>query len=290
MSELDADYGSEAVESVQNSDEPMDLNEIEEIPGEEEGQEATAPEAEEEAAQELLATIEHDGESWEVPEKLKEAFMFNKDYTQKTQDLATQRKELEAQREQANQQAEATEDYIQQKATLFNIQAQIEQYEQVDWQAANAEDPVGAQQAWMNLQQLKEAKAEAEAGVSQFEQERSATMQQEAAGRFQEAENWAQQNIPNWSNERGLELVEFASKEVGLSQEQMRQFMSPQFVQVMHLAKLGQAAMQRGNKPPQPAPKPLKKVTAKASPNTAKSEADMDMDEYVAHRQKQMGR
>lgn len=285
MDDLDAANGTEAVDAAQISEEPVDLNAIEEIPGEQEGQEAETPQAEEEAAQELLATIEYEGESWEVPEKLKEAFMFNKDYTQKTQDLASQRKELEAQQDRVNQQAEATEDYIQQKATLFNIQAQIEQYEQVDWQAAGAEDPMGAQQAWIQFQQLKEAKAAAEAGIQQFEQDRSATMQQEAAGRFQEAETWAQKNIPNWSNERGLELVEFASKEIGLSQEQMRQFMSPQFVQVMHLAKLGKAAMQRGNKPPQPTPKPLKKVTAKASPDTtSKSLAEMDMDEYVAAR------
>jgi len=62
-------------------------------------EEVEEPEKEREVAPETegLEEIEIEGTLYEVPQQLKEAFMRNTDYTQKTQEVASQRKELEIQ-------------------------------------------------------------------------------------------------------------------------------------------------------------------------------------------------
>src|SRR5882724_5619126 len=50
-----------------------------------------------------LAELEWDGEKFQVPAKLKDAFMRNDDYTRKTQDLAEQRRTVDHVRELATQ-------------------------------------------------------------------------------------------------------------------------------------------------------------------------------------------
>src|SRR6185437_2626655 len=68
------------------------------------GQTQTEPETQEAAetvaeAEPTEAEIEWGGEKFTIPIKLKDAFLKNEDYTQKTQELAEQRRILEQNRE-----------------------------------------------------------------------------------------------------------------------------------------------------------------------------------------------
>ena len=59
------------------------------------------PEVEGDEAPEFV-DVEYDGQLYSVPPILKDALMRNSDYTQKTQDVASQRKDLETQQLQTN--------------------------------------------------------------------------------------------------------------------------------------------------------------------------------------------
>lgn len=291
MSDLDADTGTEhdtSVSAETPEDESVNLEAVEEIGQQEEGAEPSgAEEAPAEPQEPEFAVIEYEGEQYEVPPALKDAFMRNRDYTQKTQETAAMRKELEARFEQARQQAEASEEFIQHKAYLSNVTNQIDQYQNVDWQAYQDQDPVAANKHWIRFQQLKEAKSEAEAGIEAFEQQRAEQQAQEVDARFQQADAWARHNIPNWSDDMGKELLGFAVQDLAIPVDAISRNAGPELFNLLHLAKVGKASLTRGAKPQSPSLKPLRKVAAKASPPAAKSEADMDMDEYVAHRRKQ---
>ena len=64
---------------------------------------AATQETHEESADEALAEIEWEGERYQVPSKLKGAFLQNADYTQKTQTLAERTRQMDHMREIAEQ-------------------------------------------------------------------------------------------------------------------------------------------------------------------------------------------
>ena len=50
-----------------------------------------------------VETVEYEGQEYNIPPELKEAFLKNQDYTTKTQEMAEQRKDLETDRQRFQQ-------------------------------------------------------------------------------------------------------------------------------------------------------------------------------------------
>jgi len=89
----DVDDAEDASEDVQD--------EIDENPDEDEGDEIAAQEGAEDESEGLgLVEVEYDGVVYEVPNTLKDAILRQKDYTQKTQEVAETRKEVELRQQQ----------------------------------------------------------------------------------------------------------------------------------------------------------------------------------------------
>ncbi len=99
--------------------------------------------------------VEIDGKSYRVPKAIKDAVLMHRDYTQKTQKVADERRVVE-ERAQALQQRETLMAQTFEKAVEFReVQNRLAQYEQIDWQALAEKDPAQAQKLHFAYQQLQ---------------------------------------------------------------------------------------------------------------------------------------
>jgi len=238
-----------------------------------------------------LAEIEVNGKKYAVPTELKDGFLMQADYTRKTQEVAEMRKSVEAIKADAEAQFNVSQEFVQAKATLLNIDSQLSQFQNLDWNQYEAEDPVGAMSAWRQFQQLEKAKGEVSGFINNQQTQRSAQAEQETANRLRETAEFAKKEIPGWSPDVDAKITEFATTALGYSRETLMGAYSPAVYRTLHLAWLGHQSLMKQ----QAAPKaqvsnvqPLKTVSAKANPTATKDPADMSMTEYAAYRQSQM--
>lgn len=114
--------------------------------------------------------VDVDGETFKLPKKVKEAVLRNKDYTQKTQELASLRKMVE----DRQQFVEARESFVQhafKEATqVEGIKAQLGQFESIDWTGLIQSDPQRAMQLNFAQQQLRTQLQTAEANLGKVSQ------------------------------------------------------------------------------------------------------------------------
>jgi len=144
--------------------------------------------------------VEFNGISYQVPKELKDALMRETDYTQKTQALSSQRKEIELQqkelvlaRERESFQASVKEETGQ----LEMLDAYIKHVNQnTDWASM---DVNAAFRAKMELDQLKEQKVELERSLSQKYQEFQSGVEKKRSELKAESEAHLSKAIPGWS-------------------------------------------------------------------------------------------
>lgn len=146
----------EAEEANQEAvEEPEESQEVEA-----ESDEATE-EAEEETAEEEVLEITWNGENKalkrsEVVELAQKGY----DYTTKTQQLAEQRKNLEAQQAFLKQQAFIQSNLADKMAEIKSLDSQIAQYKQINWQELAQNDPMQYLTFNQSFQQLKDSRNE----------------------------------------------------------------------------------------------------------------------------------
>ena len=92
-----------------------------------------------------LVRIEHDGREYVVPVELGGAFLRHADYTRKTQELADQRRELEAHRQTLESRAAESHQQTMDRARLAALDENLGAFEGVDWELYAQQDPEAAQ-------------------------------------------------------------------------------------------------------------------------------------------------
>ncbi len=271
--------GEPAVEPtiVPETEEPVDLNQVEE----------TTPEVPGEPEDEDLEDFEWSGRQVRAPKGLKDSVMMHADYTRKTQEVANHRKELDSYKAKLEQQAKATDDELQARGKLYDIDSKLKSYEAYDWNAYQAhrqQDILAADEQWAFKHHLLAEKQEVGKQISELSNARSAEAQQDTAKRMHETEQFARSK--GWTAETDKQVIDFALSK-GASKEALSQMMSPLVYEMINLARLGQEVLNKPATKTTPQAQPLKLVAAKANPPARKSFADMDMDEYVAARNAQ---
>lgn len=238
-----------------------------------------------------MATVEIDGQAYEVPKELERHIMLDRDYTQKSQQNAELRKSYEAKLQEANDIATIAQEEMDAKVHLASVEQRLQQYQNVDWNALEQSDPMGAQSHWRQYQQLQQEHTQVGNFLQQKGQERTEKKEQETANRLQETADYAQKEIKGWTPELDNKIQGFA--ETIFPREQLVNAMNPEVYQMMHLAYLGHLSLQKQQqaKPlPRVKAKPLSKVNAKANPTAIGRVEDIDdMDAYAAARMKQLG-
>jgi protoporphyrinogen oxidase len=167
-----------------------------------------------------LAELEWDGAKYQVPVKLKDAFMRNEDYTRKTQDLAEQRKTVDQLREisQTKQMdgvfAESIQPDMQQVAM---IDAYLQQVAKMDMSNMSME-AVFRQK--MEIDGLKERKAEIKESIAQ----KRTAFNQSLADRIKElrgkSRELASKSIQGFNEQIEADVRKFAAAE-GLAEPEI---------------------------------------------------------------------
>jgi hypothetical protein len=168
------------------------------------GVEADAPEIDAKAAEDIegdgeepeegqpdddTEEIEHDGQKYKIPKALKPALLMQADYTKKTQEVAELRRTVEARQAEIQQQAEAQATTLQERATLTAVDAQLEQYQAIDWAQYAAQHgtdaAVVAQGQW---RQLEAAKSQLQGEITRKETEFRSQRELTTASALREAD------------------------------------------------------------------------------------------------------
>lgn len=251
-----------------------------------EGEEGTEPEPE-------LVEVEFNGKKHKIPADLKDGFLMQSDYTRKTQEVAEMRKSVEARQAEAEAQFNVSQEVLQARAALMLHDNQLEQFQNVNWQQLENDDPVGAMSAWRQFQQLKETRNNIAGYLTEQQTQRSAQAEQATANRLRETRAFAEKEIKGWTPELDNKITEFAVSGLGLGIEELKSAYNPTIYKTLYLAYLGQQTLAKQAAPPKTAPsnvKPLAKVDSKANPSARKSIDSMSIEEYAAHRHQQLAK
>lgn len=233
--EGEAQPESEEVELQDNGTED-DAEELQDT--EEESESDDEDESEEQEEQPRSFRVKVDGEEIEVTlDELQKGYSRTQDYTRKTQALADQRKEVEAQLNQARQEREY---YAQMLQVMEQQLTQSE--EQIDWDRLYREDPT----EWVRQRELYRDKQEKVQAV-RAENERLAAVRQQELGKLRqeqlakEAEKLVE-IIPEWkdskrASEDRAKLITTA-KQVGYSDSELNEILDHRAIVLLRKAAL----------------------------------------------------
>lgn len=286
------DPGSETPTTEQSAATPSNETEIE---VEDEGSpdpdietEETTAEPEEDAQDDPwkgYVEVEIDGKTYRVPEEVKDGYLRNEDYTRKRQADAEFRRSLDAKAAEIERMREVSEEELQARSAKMGIAAQLKQYETVDWDQFETNDPLGATQHFRRYQQMKDAQQQIDQFLDQTQKTRTEAAEREIATRVQETTEYARKNLKGWTPELDEKLTSFAVTELGFSKDELVRAINPKVYQTLYLAHLGQQTLSKQSAPPKPKappPAPLTTVAAKGGA-VRKTPATMSVDEMAAY-------
>ena len=230
--------------------------------------------------------VEHDGKKYRVPKELKSSLMMHADYTRKTQELANERNTIAQERERIAKEVENNRSDLQDHARLVATEDKLKEFEQVNWNQLSNDDPVLAQQLWMQFSQLKEARNATAQNLNARAQQRQFEAQQANAKQIEEGRAALERDIPNWSPELANKLRDYAVSE-GWTRREIESI-TPAQVKSLHRSYVGDQLLKKQN--------PSSKVTAQAKPITkvganaavSKSPEKMTDKEFAAMRRMQI--
>jgi hypothetical protein len=156
--------------------------------------------------------IEHDGEKYKIPKALKDAFLRQQDYTQKTQSVAEQRKEVEAHKAELQQREQVQRQNIAEYAQAYALDEQLKQYAGIDWNALIDSDPVQAMKFDRQMKDLQQRRDQVVASVTEKQRAQQFEQQQDTARRIESGRAVLEREIKGWSRGNDLDksLQEYA--------------------------------------------------------------------------------
>lgn len=195
-------------------------------------------ETEEESAEPDLVEIEVDGQSYQVPEALKDKFMLQADYTRKTQEVAEQRKQVEQGWQQLQQQASLQQQNLAEYAQLMALDGQLQQYQTIDWNTLYDTDPAEFVRIKETRRDLIDHRNGLANKIGALQQKQQAEQQQSFARAVQEGQQILQKDIPNWGDTLAKTLNQYAMDKLGFTAEELATIVDPRVVKGMHKAYL----------------------------------------------------
>ena len=204
------------------------------------------------------------------------------DYTQKTQQVAEQRKELEAYAQQIQMQEQAFQEQMQLNnvliedvAKITSLDQQLNQYANVNWQQLSDNDFVEAQKLFFSYNQLQTERSQL---VSQFEAKKQQVVQKQSqlmAEKIAKGKEVLAKEIPNWSPETNQALLS-TGKDYGFSDAELNSIVDPRHVKVLHDAMQWRKLQQNST---------VKKKVSSAKPVVKPGSKDTKAEANSNHRQ-----
>lgn len=213
------------------------------------------------------------GEKFEVPiAELKQGYLREKDYTQKTQNLARER---ELAHKDLEQQHGFVQKYAEDFGKLYSLEGQVKQYEAALQGFDRQNDPVTYNTLVNDLLMLQRERDGVAGRIQQYQQYRS-TEERKATAEAQKLafqELTGPNGIPGFNREV-VQKMSSAAKDYGISDEEMFGLTDPRALRILHDAMRFREI--QAKKPE--AVNKVKAAPAKAKPNTSTPPTNIERD------------
>lgn len=221
-------------------DKPEEVGEVEIEASEEELEfepetEENEDEAQPEEAPEEVEVLNWNGEEKKVTKtELRELAQKGFDYTQKTQQLADERREVEATIKQAQQSIALQNQQVEIIASVKSLDSQLAHFQGVNWHQLAEQDPVEYLKLNQSYRDLKEAR---EGEVQKFQQQASYLQQLHAQQHNEvlQREAKALSELPEFKGDKAIESkaqVKTYLRSAGFSDEEIAQVVDHRYVKV----------------------------------------------------------
>ena len=246
-----------------------------------------SPETETTAEDDDSEEVDYEGEKYKLPKKLKDALLRQADYTQKTQQVAEQRKAIEAQAQQVQQHAEMSQRYVAEYAEALSLDKELARYANIDWNQLTDADPVQAMKLDRQMRELQQRRNEVVSSVTQKQQAQAIEQQRISAQRLNEGRAVLEREIKGWTPETAKALSSFG-KEQGFTEAELAQVNDPRTVKLLHKAWQYDQLLKAKTAKPEPVTqeRPVTRITA--SKATVKTPDKMTDKEFAQWRHSQI--
>ena len=180
--------------------------------------------------------IELDGKTYRVPKELKDGFLRQADYSRKTQELADQRRAVESDQARVKQMDTWAREHAVDLGNLVAIDNRLAAYQNVNWQAENARDPVATQAAWIEFQQLRDARNGVVGSLQQRDAQRTQQQRAEHAKQLEAAHAQLARDIPGWNEQKMADLGRYGIDKFGLKADEVDNLSDARLVRILHKA------------------------------------------------------
>ena len=155
------------------------------------------------------------------------------DYTQKTQQLADQRKQIEQLAQNVQQQYQLQQATIQETSKLYAMDSALQNYQNVNWDAWMDQDPIEASKGWQKFQMLKSQRDETANSIQQAQAKTQYMTQSQLQQQLAEGAKQLASEIKGWSPELATAL-KTNGLEYGFTDSELDQVYDPRMVKVLH--------------------------------------------------------
>lgn len=241
----------------------------------------------EEVADEL-DDFEYEGKQYKIPRvlrpKLDQLGHMDAHLTRGSQANSAKARELEERASRLDQQAQATEDDLNNRAMLQSINARLKQWDGMSWEQRQQwrnTDPAAHDEARDYADHLRNQKADIEKKISDADTKRTEDAKTDLSKRAQETFDWAKDKIKGFNKD--LDAKVFAHvRELGVPEELIARNLSPVFYELAYTSMLGKQLLSRQAAPkPKPAPEPLATVTPKGTVPSSKPSDKDDIETWM---------
>lgn len=272
---------------VQDLDEGTTSGEPQVDESEAEGLDSEHPEEEDEDLEEELDGLKVRGKK-EAIERLKAERLMQADYTRKTQEVAEQRKAIQAERERVEQTRAFEQQNLDIVADIRAMDREMAQLQQVNLHQLSDQDPVQAQKLMVRLQQLQSIRGQAANALAQRQAQFQQWSQHEAARQLEEGRQVLQREIPGWGPDLAAKLVEYG-KSRGYTEAQLGNVTTPNFVIDLYRSfQFDEARKKATQRPKQVQEKPVTRVQASSKSRGVVDPDKLSTDEWMKWRNSQI--
>lgn len=172
-----------------------------------EGSDEEQAEQPEKDSAEAFLELEINGEKVKVSkDEAKNGYLRQQDYTQKAQNLARERQEVQA---HVQQQFAQVQQFSNEIGQLTTIDATLNQYQNVDWPALRESDPLSYSTHLAEYNDLRARRGEMVQAIGSKQQQFAAMQSQQFAQQTQEAQTYLTAKIPGFGKEHLTQMKEF---------------------------------------------------------------------------------
>ncbi|MES9942640.1 MAG: hypothetical protein ABW121_19015 [Candidatus Thiodiazotropha sp. 6PLUC7] len=234
------DEDLEDLEDLEDPEDPEDPEDMEDLEDPEDPDDNEDPEDTEQ--------IEYDGATYSVPSAITPIVTAGLEAEAARNELDHERQQIEEYREGILRNLDAF-------MHLKMADAEIKEFENVDWDAFYTNDVAGATNANIRLQKLKRSRDELYDQINENETRYAAEAEEKRHGDMQKTAATIKASIPDWGPEKSMELTAFAVKEYGYTRKELGKQTDPRFIRMVNdlekaskAKKMIKSAKKRGRK------------------------------------------